>query len=190
MKRTWRQREAPNGVVLSQLTSFFQALQLGHPSASQVREQDCSCSLCSGGNRGVPRLGRGEQVWGCIEGGAQWAGRPLLSSTELFPERGALFSRVFSAGDTELSGRRRALLPTTRRAGDKAGFSPWCTLLGGLFWKARGLSPFPCTVRTGGEGDETGTQELTDDKHGSFEKRPNWTLHLSRDQLPPSQGGI
>ncbi|XP_074205662.1 rho guanine nucleotide exchange factor 2 isoform X2 [Camelus bactrianus] len=36
MKRTWRQRESPNGVALHQLTSLFQGLQLGHPRTGQT----------------------------------------------------------------------------------------------------------------------------------------------------------
>ncbi|XP_058165840.1 rho guanine nucleotide exchange factor 2 isoform X2 [Dasypus novemcinctus] len=36
MKRTWRQREAPNGVALCQLTSLFQGLRLGHPRTGQT----------------------------------------------------------------------------------------------------------------------------------------------------------
>lgn len=63
MKRTWRQREAPNGVVLSQLTSSFQALQLGHSSTSQVRKQDaCSCSSCASATWEHPDWDPSEQV--------------------------------------------------------------------------------------------------------------------------------
>ncbi|KAK2507592.1 hypothetical protein MC885_021599, partial [Smutsia gigantea] len=36
MKRTWRQREAANGVALHQLTSLFQGLQLGYPRTGQT----------------------------------------------------------------------------------------------------------------------------------------------------------
>lgn len=36
MKRTWRQREAPGGAALPQLTSLLRGLRLGHPRAGQV----------------------------------------------------------------------------------------------------------------------------------------------------------
>lgn len=62
MKRTWRQREAANGVALHQLTSLLQGLQLGCPRTGQVRGRGgyiCLRSLCS---RWRPGTGSGE--WG------------------------------------------------------------------------------------------------------------------------------
>lgn len=58
MKRTWRQREAPNGVALHQLTSLLQGLWLGHPGTGQVRGQGC-CHW-SWGRPGACSGGRGE----------------------------------------------------------------------------------------------------------------------------------
>ncbi|CAM9274663.1 unnamed protein product [Rangifer tarandus platyrhynchus] len=50
MKRTWRQREALNGVALHQLTSLLQGLRLGHPRTGQT-------GLCAPPmNREVPEV--------------------------------------------------------------------------------------------------------------------------------------
>lgn len=110
MKRTWRQREAPDGVALGQLTSFLQALQLGHPGVSQVRKQErwlLSFILF----RWEPGNAQtGEQVSGCVKWGVHLLER-TLSGTEPFSEGSAVSHVCFLLG-LELSHRRRALLPT------------------------------------------------------------------------------
>lgn len=64
MKRTWRQREAPGGVALHQLTSLLQGLRLGHPRMAQVRARVRLLAPCApGGDLGCARIG--EKVGQC-----------------------------------------------------------------------------------------------------------------------------
>lgn len=64
MKRTWRQREAPGGVALHQLTSLLQGLRLGHSRVAQVRARVHLLGPCApGGDLGCARMG--EKVGQC-----------------------------------------------------------------------------------------------------------------------------